>query len=163
MDDARRRPRIAIEVEPSARPETTYHVIRSERPPAPARRNDAPVEDRRRYARRRLALVVHLRFPTLDAAIESETVDLSRSGVFLQSAEIRPTGTAVRITFTVEGRQLVVHGVIVRVVLPPAQPTGMGIAFDRPVADDSGLFEQLLQEKWARATSGRELNARRPR
>lgn len=113
-----------------------------------------PPVERRLAPRRKLALVVHLRFPSIDAVVESETVDISRTGVFLQTAEVRPPGTPARMTISVAGRKLVLHGTVVRVVQPPLAATGLGIAFDRPVVDDSGLLEQLLETKWARVTSG---------
>ena len=157
MVDARFPSDFEIRDDEETRVETSYHVTRSD-----TRRGqtDAPkkaVDDRRQFARRRLALVVHMRFPTLDAAVESETVDISRSGVFLRTPDLRPTGTPVRLTFLVDGRQLVVHGVVVRTIDKPGSPVGMGIAFDRPVADDSGLFEQLVEQKQARAAADRRL------
>jgi hypothetical protein len=141
----------------SPRVETSYSVTRADTRRGMGDARPKSVEDRRQFARRRLALVVHMRFPTLDAAIESETIDISRSGVFLQTADLRPAGTPVRLTFVVDGRQLVVHGVVVRTVNRAGEPVGMGIAFDRPVADDSGLFEELVDQKQARALAERRL------
>ena len=109
--------------------------------------------ERRSAPRRKLALVVHLRFPSIDAVVESETVDISRTGVFLRTTELRPPGTPARMTISVAGRKLVLHGTVIRVVPPPVTATGLGIAFDHPVFDDTGLLEQLLETKWARITS----------
>jgi hypothetical protein len=155
MVDARNRWDLEGRDDDSARSETSYQVIRSDTRRGMGEQNT--VDDRRKFARRRLALVVHMRFPTLDAAVESETIDISRSGVFLQTPDLRPVGTPVRLSFVVDGRQLVVHGVVVRTVNRQGAPIGMGIAFDRPVADDSGLFEQLVDKKQARATAERRL------
>ena len=112
------------------------------------------VVERRSAPRRKLALIVHLRFPSVDAVVDSETVDISRTGVFLRTTQLRPPGTPARMSITVANRKLVLHGTVVRVVPPPVMATGLGIAFDRPVVDDSGLLEQLLETKWARITGG---------
>ena len=118
-------------------------------------RRDAPrvVRERRSAPRRKLALVVTLCFASIDDVFESETLDISRAGVFLRTTEIRPEGTPVRVTLCVGGRDLVLHGTIVRVIQPPLGKCGLGVAFDHPVVDDSGLFDALLEAKWARGTS----------
>jgi hypothetical protein len=155
MVDARYRSDFEGREDDSTRIETSYSVTRSDT--RRGKGESATVDDRRKFARRRLALVVHMRFASLDAAVESETVDISRSGVFLATPDLRPVGTPVRLTFVVDGRQLVVHGVVVRTMNRPGAPVGMGIAFDRPVSDDSGLFLQLVEQKQARANAERRL------
>jgi hypothetical protein len=163
MVDARYGSDFDVRDDDSGRIETGYQVMRADTRRGAPESPKPEADERRRFARRRLALVVHMRFPSLDAAIESETVDISRSGVFLQTQALRPMGTPVRLTFVVEGRQLVVHGVVVRTVDRPGTPPGMGIAFDRPVADDTGLFEQLVDQKQARADAERRLRSPRDR
>jgi hypothetical protein len=120
----------------------------------PPRVEQPPAVERRSAQRRKLALVVHLQFESVDAVFDSETVDISRTGVFLRTSEIRPTGTPARMSITVAGRKLVLHGTVVRVVQPRLASSGLGIAFDRPVVDDTGLLEQLLATKWTRVTTG---------
>lgn len=163
MDDARYRSDHDYREGDSDRIETSYQVVRADTRRGMSEGATKPVDDRRRFARRRLALVVHMRFPTLDAAVESETVDISRSGVYLQTPEVRPIGTPVRLGFDVEGRQLIVHGVVVRTVMRQGAPIGMAIAFDRPVADDSGLFQQLVDQKQAKNAAERRLRDPRSR
>jgi hypothetical protein len=163
MDDARYRSDLDHRDEVAEPIETSYQVVRADTRRGMSDQPSKEVDDRRRFARRRLALVVHMRFPSLDAVVESSTVDISRSGVFLQTDECRPVGTPVRLSFTIEGRQLVVHGVVVRTVMRQATPIGMGIAFDRPVSDDSGLFEQLLDQKNARIAAERRVRDARDR
>jgi hypothetical protein len=157
MVDARYRSDFDVRDDDSTRIETSYQVIRADTRRGGGEQPAKVTDERRKFARRRLALVVHMRFATLDAAVESETIDISRSGVFLQTEDLRPVGTAVRLTFVVDGRHLVVHGVVVRTVNRHAGPVGMGIAFDRPVSDDSGLFEQLVDQKQTRAAAERRL------
>jgi hypothetical protein len=111
------------------------------------------VPERRSAERRKLALLVHLSFASVEAVFESEALDISRTGVFLCTTEIRPVGTPVRMRVSVDGRQLVLHGAVVRVASPRVAPAGLGIAFDRPVVDDSGLLDELLETKWTRLTT----------
>jgi hypothetical protein len=125
---------------------TAYRVVR-EAPP-----NPAPTRiDRRQFARHALALRVQLRFETLDAAVHSESVDLSRSGIFLRTAIVRPLGTAVQLHFELEDHQLDIRGIIVRAELCNGRPTGMAIAFDAPLAASASIFDELIEQRAARA------------
>ena len=141
----------------AARTATEYHVVRDDRPrrEEPDRRSATstaqPRSDRRQFARHSLALRVELRFESLDAAVHSETVDLSRSGVFLRTEFVRALGTAVQLGFELEGRRLDVCGVVVRQEARDGKPVGMAIAFDEPIAADAGIFDALIEQRAARA------------
>jgi hypothetical protein len=139
----------------SAEEPTEARVADSDDAIAPARIEAPQIDlpERRSAERRKLALLVHLSFASVEAVFESETLDISRTGVFLCTTEIRPVGTPVRMQVSVSGRELVLHGTVVRVTSSPSASTGLGIAFDRPVVDDSGLLDELLETKWTRLTA----------
>ena len=61
----------------------------------------------------------------MDAVFESETIDIGRTGIFLHTTEIHPVGTFVRVVLSVKACEIVLHGNVVRVVLPPLGSRGL--------------------------------------
>lgn len=147
------RPLRALPDDDTGRISTEYQVVRTDR----CRREDAPRKaapsrsERRQFARHSLALVVQLRFESLDSAVHSESVDLSRSGIFLRTALVRSLGTAVQLRFELDGRRVDVRGVVVRHETKNGKTVGMGIAFDEPLPADAGIFDELIARRAERA------------
>lgn len=104
-----------------------------------------PAADRRNCARVSLDLQVRLRFETAEAMVASRTFDLSRGGAFISIRDPRPKGTKVRLTLQVEGEEIVVGGVVVRLSdgKRSARP-GMGIQFTEVTPQASEALAALL-------------------
>jgi hypothetical protein len=69
-----------------------------------------------------LALEVQVRFDNASAAIEAETVNLSREGLFLAMDPPRPVGTRVRLQLSIGHEEFSLEGVVVRQVPDPDEP-----------------------------------------
>lgn len=150
----RTRPLQVVPDEPASRElATEYQVVRDDLKRRELARAAAPSSrpERRQFARHALALRVQLRFESLDAALHSQSVDLSRSGVFLRTAIVRPLGTAVQLCFELDDARLDITGVVVRDVMCDGKRVGMGIAFDQPIAADAGIFDRLVEQRAALA------------
>jgi uncharacterized protein (TIGR02266 family) len=111
-------------------------------------------ENRRRWPRVALELAVVVKFASVDDAVASRTVDLSRGGVFIQMAEPRPMGTLVSMSVQIgEGREIAVSGVVVRSVRPEdlSGPPGVAVVFTNVEEPAKSALEGLLAEKLARS------------
>ncbi|HWB81524.1 MAG TPA: PilZ domain-containing protein [Nannocystaceae bacterium] len=148
MNDRERKLQVVRNEPAPSAPATEYHVVRDD----PDRPTTAHARtDRRKFARHSLALRVQLRFESLDAAVHSQSVDLSRSGIFLRTSIVRPLGTAVQLRFDLDASRLDISGVVVRYVMRDGKRLGMGIAFDEPIAADAGIFDALIEQHAALA------------
>lgn len=155
MTDRTRRLQVVPNEHATGELATEYRVMgvdpRRREDPRP-RTSAAPAQpERRKFARHSLALLVQLRFESLDAAVHSQSVDLSRAGVFLRTTIVRPLGTAVQLRFELDGCRLDISGVVVRDVMQDGKRVGMGIAFDQPIAADEGIFDALIEQRAALA------------
>jgi len=109
----------------------------------------------RRWPRIDLALRVHVRFVDLDEAAESQTVDISRSGLFVRMSPPEPIGTNVRLEVHLgSGERFEVHGVVVRTMPDPDDPTpnphapaGVGVFLTAPGEDWIRFVEALEQKR----------------
>ena len=97
-------------------------------------------EDKRENDR----LTINKEFESFDAFIQEYVTNISRSGVFIKTAQPLPIGTTVNLRFTVimdaietiEG-----EGEVVRV---DSDPAGMGVVFRKLSSYSKGLIEKLL-------------------
>lgn len=89
-------------------------------------------------------LLARLGFSSLEAALASRTVELRRLTVLLALDVTRPAGTPVCIRITIAGQPLALQGVVVDIPRPAGSRTGIAVALEQPVVDESGLFEALL-------------------
>lgn len=102
----------------------------------------------RRFPRIALALTVRLSFRSMDAAIDSRTVDISEGGVFIHMKEPRREGTAIRLELLVGARQLEIGGVVVRSIRPEEPgPTGIGVLFTEIRDEDLATVQSLVSSR----------------
>lgn len=102
---------------------------------------------RRVHERARLALQVSYR--SAGSFLISYTVDLSRGGLFLETAELLPVGSALDLTLQIPGApQWVVRGTVVwlQEVAVPGRPVGMGIQFHALETDFGDLIDTLVRQ-----------------
>lgn len=102
---------------------------------------------RRAHERARLALQVSYR--SAGSFLISYTVDLSRGGLFLETAQLLPVGSALDLTLQVPGAPpWMVHGAVVwlQEVAAPGRPVGMGIQFQDLEKDFGDLIDTLVRQ-----------------
>ena len=106
----------------------------------------------RRWPRIDLALRVRLSWGDVTEAAESQTVDISRQGLFVRLAPPQPVGTRIRIELRLaSGERLEVEGVVVRVVPDPADPNP-----DPAAQPGMGLFLTQASDTWMRFVAALE-------
>jgi hypothetical protein len=111
------------------------------------------VHPSRRWPRIDLALRVLLSFDDVAEAAESQTVDISRQGVFVRLTPPRPLGTHVRLEIRLAtGEQTCVEGVVARVVPDPDDPDA-----DPAAAPGIGVFLTQTGEAWQRFVTALEV------
>jgi c-di-GMP-binding flagellar brake protein YcgR len=104
--------------------------------------------ERRRFARIEVSL--QLKFKSL-AALEDmrdgHVGNLSLGGLFLRTAEVKPTGTRVQIELPdLNGGVLAITGAVRSVHYDQGKPSGMGIEFD-PLSDSArGVIEKIVEK-----------------
>ncbi len=89
-------------------------------------------------------VTINKEFDSFDQFIQEYVTNISRSGVFIKTAQPLPIGTTVNLRFTVimdaietiEG-----EGEVVRV---DSDPAGMGVVFRKLSSYSKGLIEKLL-------------------
>lgn len=94
--------------------------------------------------RRNERVTINKEFDSFDQFIQEYVTNISRSGVFIKTAQPLPIGTTVNLRFTVimdaietiEG-----EGEVVRV---DSEPAGMGVVFRKLSSYSQGLIEKLL-------------------
>jgi Tfp pilus assembly protein PilZ len=76
-------------------------------------------------------------------AVQAVSTNVSKTGLFLRTQQVLPTGTRLRLEVNCAGRSFVAEGVVMRALRTPthlqaAMPSGMGVRFLR--------VEELLEE-----------------
>ncbi len=106
----------------------------------------AVASDRRRFQRIELALNVVLRFPSAEAAVRSQTIDLSEGGMFIRMPNPRPEGTAIHVQLEM-GRTIVeIGGIVVRTIRPGGhEAPGIGVLFTEIRDDDRDFVMSLVR------------------
>jgi molecular chaperone DnaK len=104
------------------------------------------VHSSRRWPRIDLALRVKLSFENVSGAADSQTIDISRQGLFVRLAQPKPIGTKVRVEVRLgTGERLEVEGVVVRVVPDPEDKNP-----DPAAQPGMGVFLTTAGEAWMR-------------
>jgi len=100
----------------------------------------------RRWPRIDLALKVRMSFENVSGAADSQTVDISRQGLFVRLAPPRPIGTKVHFEIRVgTGERHELDGVVVRVVPDPDDKNP-----DPAAQPGIGVFLTNAGEAWMR-------------
>ena len=101
---------------------------------------DPPVERGRQEPR----LTINKEFDSFDQFVREYVTNISRSGVFIKTAEPLRVGSLVNLRFTVvmdDIETIEGEGEVVRV---EANPPGMGVVFRKLGSYSQGLVEKLL-------------------
>ena len=118
-----------------------------------------PEQERRRYPRAPLSLLIQYRFDTLEDFLAEYSTDISLGGMFIRTNEPREEGALVYLQFYLRDGAKLIEGLgrVVRSIPPDAATgshvPGMGVEFinfDEPSLE---LIRQIVERNLQRATS----------
>ena len=92
-------------------------------------------------------VTINKEFESFDAFIQEYVTNISRTGVFIKSANVLPVGTQVNLRFTVIMDDIETIEGIGEVVRVHGDPAGMGVVFRELSAYSQGLIEKLLTQR----------------
>ncbi|NMB76580.1 MAG: TIGR02266 family protein [Myxococcales bacterium] len=120
--------------------------------------DDAPHgEERRRFPRASLSLLIQYRFDTLEDFLAEYSTDISLGGMFIRTSEPREEGALVYLQFYLKDGAKLIEGLgrVVRSIPPEAasdkKVPGMGVEFlnfDEPSLE---LIRQIVERNLQRA------------
>ena len=117
-------------------------------PPAPA--EEASGEEKRRFQRTELSLLVQYRFNTFEEFLAEYSIDISVGGMFIRTDHPRPEGSMIYLQFALRDGHKLIEGLgkVVRVNPPGAGGVpGMGVEFVNLDQDSSELIEDIVVTK----------------
>ncbi len=107
----------------------------------------APSHSNRRKSPR-ADLVVRVDYQTIDELFSEFARNLNEGGIFIESENPHPLGTALKLQFQIPGSEdpIRVSGVVVRVSEGSAvDPAGMGIEFENLDAEARSMIDELVR------------------
>jgi uncharacterized protein (TIGR02266 family) len=114
-------------------------------------------EDRRKFPRVPLSLLIQYRFDTLEDFLSEYSVDISQGGMFIRTDDIREEGSLVYLQFYLRDGAKLIEGLgkVVRVIHPdpleePKKDPGMGIEFVNFDEESMTLINQIVDRNQAR-------------
>ena len=94
-------------------------------------------------------IIVNQEFDGIDAFVSEYVTNLSRSGVFIRSANPLPAGTQVNLKFTIildEIESVEGIGEVVRSQSGPGKVAGMGVVFVELTPKSERLVERIMRD-----------------
>ncbi len=94
-------------------------------------------------------ITVNKEFEGIEAFVTEYVTNISRSGVFIRSANPLPTGTRVNLKFTIlldEIETIEGVGEVVRSLVGPGTTAGMGVIFVELTPESERLVERVMRE-----------------
>ena len=111
-------------------------------------------QERRRYPRAPLSLLIQFRFDTLEEFLSEYSTDISLGGMFIRTEDLREEGALVYLQFYLRDGAKLIEGLgrVVRVNRPggPA-PAGMGIEFVNFDEESMELIRQIVERNLQRS------------
>ncbi len=92
---------------------------------------DEPGDDRRRYPRSALSILVQYRFNTFEDFLAEYSLNISLGGIFIRTEDPKDEGSIVYLQFSLKDGSRLIEGMgkVVRVNPPGHRDTGMGVEF----------------------------------
>ncbi len=112
-----------------------------------------PADDRRRYPRVSLSLLIQYRFDTLDDFLAEYSTNISFGGMFIRTEQPREVGSLIYLQFYLRDGAKLIEGLgrVVRVAEPdpddPDAEHGMGVEFVNFDEESMRLIEQIVEGK----------------
>jgi uncharacterized protein (TIGR02266 family) len=115
-------------------------------------------DDRRRYPRAKLSILIQYRFDTLDDFLAEYSADISSGGMFIKTDQMRKVGSLVYLQFylrdghkLIEGLGKVVRTITKQEAASGDKTPGLGIEFVNFDEESKKLVEQIVGHNLARA------------
>lgn len=102
--------------------------------------NTRPDKNDRQGAR----ITINKEFESFDEFLDEYVTNVSRTGAFIQRAELLPVGTEINLKFTVIMDELETVEGVGRVVRVQDDPRGLGVVFTQVSQYSRHLLERLL-------------------
>jgi len=101
----------------------------------------------RRATRKRLELPVHLKVPSVESAVDSKLVNISKTGMFIATQHPPAIGTLIDIELELPDGKLLIHatGKVVRHE-SAREPPGIGVQFENVSYEAQELIDQILDD-----------------
>jgi type IV pilus assembly protein PilZ len=92
---------------------------------------DDPGDDRRRFPRHSLSILVQYRFNTFEEFLAEYSLNISLGGMFIRTEHPKAEGAIVYLQFSLKDGSRLIEGMgkVVRVNPPGSRDTGMGVEF----------------------------------
>ncbi len=92
---------------------------------------DDPGDNRRRYPRSPLSILVQYRFNSFEDFLAEYSLNISLGGIFIRTEDPRDEGSIVYLQFSLKDGSRLIEGMgkVVRVNPPGSRDTGMGVEF----------------------------------
>jgi molecular chaperone DnaK len=108
-------------------------------------------DERRRFPRAPLQLLIQYRFDTFDEFMAEYSVDISCGGMFIKTRQPHDEGSFVYLQFSLKDGSRLIEGLgkVVRVNRPddPKHTPGMGVEFVNFDAESMALIEEIVASK----------------
>ncbi len=93
--------------------------------------DDEPGDDRRRYPRTKLSILVQYRFNSFEDFLAEYSLNISLGGIFIRTEWPKDEGAIVYLQFSLKDGSRLIEGMgkVVRVNPPGSRDTGMGVEF----------------------------------
>lgn len=110
-------------------------------------------EDKRRFPRTLLSLLVQFRFNTFEDFLAEYSIDISVGGMFIRTNSPRPEGSMIYLQFALRDGHKLIEGLgkVVRVNPPGSTIPGMGVEFVNLDGESEGLISEIVDTKVQRA------------
>lgn len=113
---------------------------------------DEPGDDRRRYPRTSLSILVQYRFNTFEDFLAEYSANISIGGIFIRTEFPKEEGAIVYLQFSLQDGSRLIEGMgkVVRVNPPGSRHVGMGVEFMNFDEESMALIHDICT---ARSTS----------
>ncbi|MBW2701041.1 MAG: TIGR02266 family protein [Deltaproteobacteria bacterium] len=105
-------------------------------------------EDRRRYPRAPVSLLIQYRFDTLEDFLAEYSTDVSIGGMFIRTQDVREEGSLIYLQFCLRDGAKLIEGLGRVVRINPAtddEPGGMGVEFVNFDDESMKLIAQIVK------------------
>lgn len=105
-------------------------------------------EDRRRYPRAPVSLLIQYRFDTLEDFLAEYSTDVSIGGMFIRTQDVRDEGSLIYLQFCLRDGAKLIEGLGRVVRINPAtddEPGGMGVEFVNFDDESMKLIAQIVE------------------
>ena len=115
---------------------------------------DDPGDERRRYPRSTLSILVQYRFNTFEDFLAEYSLNISLGGIFIRTEDPRAEGSIVYLQFSLQDGSRLIEGMgkVVRVNPPGHRDTGMGVEFMSFDEESMALINDICAARSTRLT-----------